>query len=164
MHRRRISVFALLFFLWILLSGRFEPKFLIEGFLTCLIVSILTTPMLFMQYKNKTYFVISVNPFKFLFYLLWLFKEIIKSSWDVSITVLNYNRANPEIVTFFCPFKNPVAIAVLTNSIILTPGTVTIDVSDNNEFTVHALTSTAAEGLLQGDMLRRVGRLYGEDV
>lgn len=164
MHRRRISVFALLFFLWILLSGRFETKFLVEGVLTCLALSVLTTPMLFMNYNGKTYFVLGVNPIKFLFYLLWLFKEIIKSSWDVSITVLNYNRANPEIVTFFCPFKNPVAIAVLTNSIILTPGTVTIDVSDRNEFTVHVLTSAAAEDLLQGGMLHRVGRLYGEDV
>ncbi len=49
---------------------------------------------------------------------------------------------------------------VLANSITLTPGTVTIDVT-GSVFTVHALTPTAADGLYDGDMDREVARLEG---
>lgn len=55
------------------------------------------------------------------------------------------------------------ATVLLTNSIILTPGTVTVDVKDD-VFTVHALTQKAADGLLEGEMVRRIARLYDERV
>ena len=42
----------------------------------------------------------------------------------------------------------------------LTPGTITLDVR-NNEMLVHALTKETAEGLMTGDMDRRVTRLEG---
>ena len=46
-----------------------------------------------------------------------------------------------------------------------TPGTVTIDVRENSSFfVVHALTDHAAEGLLEGTMQRKIGKLFGEDV
>ena len=48
--------------------------------------------------------------------------------------------------------------AVLGNSITLTPGTLTLDVHENR-LLVHALTANAAEGLLEGEMKRRVAAL-----
>ena len=52
---------------------------------------------------------------------------------------------------------------VLGNSITLTPGTVTVDI-EGDLFTVHALSDTAADSLLDGDMERRVAWIFGEDV
>jgi multicomponent Na+:H+ antiporter subunit E len=43
-------------------------------------------------------------------------------------------------------------------SITLTPGTITVDLHDD-EFTVYALTRSAAEAL-PGEMERRVGRAF----
>ena len=55
------------------------------------------------------------------------------------------------------------ATSVLINSIILTPGTVTVEVSDEKHFVVHALTDDAAGGLLEGTMQRKIAELFGEE-
>ena len=47
------------------------------------------------------------------------------------------------------------------NSITLTPGTVTLAI-DNGELKVHALTPGAIEGLLSGEMDRRIHAAEGE--
>ena len=54
------------------------------------------------------------------------------------------------------------AQVIYANSITLTPGTVTLDVRDG-QFLVHALTTDSAEGLLSGEMDRRVAALEGSD-
>ncbi|NRA97861.1 MAG: Na+/H+ antiporter subunit E, partial [Planctomycetes bacterium] len=48
------------------------------------------------------------------------------------------------------------------NSITLTPGTISLDVR-KNRIMVHALTEEAADGVLSGDMGRRVSALEAED-
>lgn len=55
------------------------------------------------------------------------------------------------------------ALTVLANSITLTPGTVTMNVTDDGVYEIHALTDDAAEGIRAGDMQRRVARLFGQD-
>ena len=44
----------------------------------------------------------------------------------------------------------------------MTPGTVTINVTPEGIYEVHALTDGAAEGLLSGAMPRKVAELFGE--
>ena len=51
--------------------------------------------------------------------------------------------------------------ALLGNSITLTPGTLTLDVSDG-KLLVHALTPEGAEALEGGEMKRRVAALRGD--
>jgi multicomponent Na+:H+ antiporter subunit E len=51
------------------------------------------------------------------------------------------------------------ARVILGNSITLTPGTQTIMI-DGDEYLVHALTPTTAEGLLGGTMQTKVARLF----
>lgn len=46
----------------------------------------------------------------------------------------------------------------------MTPGTVTIDIYDSGVFSVHALNSEFADGLLDGSMQMRVAKLYGETI
>ena len=54
------------------------------------------------------------------------------------------------------------ATVVLANSITLTPGTITMNVTDDGLFEVHALTDGAAEGLLDGSMQKKVAELFNE--
>jgi multicomponent Na+:H+ antiporter subunit E len=51
--------------------------------------------------------------------------------------------------------SGPIGQTLLANAITLTPGTVTLDV-DDGRLRVHCLTRTAADGLLAGQMNRRV--------
>lgn len=67
---------------------------------------------------------------------------------------------NPQIVEIDYAFDNPAAVTVFVNSIILTPGTVTVDVIDERIFRVHALTDRAALGLMDGEMQRRISRVF----
>ena len=51
---------------------------------------------------------------------------------------------------------------IYANSITLTPGTISVEVA-NDEILVHALSKGGAEDLLTGKMDRRVTRMVGED-
>lgn len=155
---------ALLFFLWVILSGKFEAKFIISGAVCSMVVAALCLPIMRVKKGERSYFVVSVNPLKLFAYFLWLVKEIFFSAIDVCRAILSNRHISPQLVRFRCSFEDPSATVMLVNSIILTPGTVTVDVSDDDEFLVHALTDGAAEGLLEGEMMRRIARLYGEDL
>ena len=163
MAKRWICMSALLFFLWVILSGKFEAKFIISGAVCSMVVAALCLPIMRVKKGESSYFVVSVNPLKLFAYFLWLVKEIFFSAIDVCRAILSNKHISPQLVRFRCSFENPSATVMLVNSIILTPGTVTVDVSDDDEFLVHALTDGAAEGLLEGEMMRRIARLYGED-
>ncbi|HIV80241.1 MAG TPA: Na+/H+ antiporter subunit E [Candidatus Avanaerovorax faecigallinarum] len=163
MAKRWICMSALLFFLWVILSGKFEAKFIISGAVCSMVVAALCLPIMRVKKGERSYFVVSVNPLKLFVYFLWLVKEIFFSAIDVCRAILSNKHISPQLVRFRCSFENPSATVMLVNSIILTPGTVTVDVSDDDEFLVHALTDGAAEGLLEGEMMRRIARLYGED-
>lgn len=163
MAKRWICTSALLFFLWLILSGRFEAKFIISGAVCSMVVAFICLPIMKVRRGERSYFVMSVNPLRLFLYLLWLIKEIFFSAIDVCRAILSNKHISPQLVRFKCGFENPSATVMLINSIILTPGTVTVDVSDDDEFLVHALTDGAAEGLLQGEMMRKIAWLYGED-
>jgi multicomponent Na+:H+ antiporter subunit E len=52
-------------------------------------------------------------------------------------------------------------IALLANSITLTPGTVTVMANKEGEFIVHAIAKAPAESLLSGAMQSRVKKIEG---
>ena len=77
------------------------------------------------------------------------------------VTLFKREEIKPSVVWFKIYYDNPLAIALLANSITLTPGTITVDVTDGI-FSVHALTKSAAEGLLDGSMQAKIAWVYDE--
>ena len=69
-------------------------------------------------------------------------------------------KISPRLISVHASQKTEIGQVVYANSITLTPGTITLDVR-NNEMLVHALTEETAAGLMTGDMDRRVSRLEG---
>lgn len=160
-----IGLVILLFSVWVLLSGKFEFKFLSIGLVSSIIVAIICHP--FLTVKNaetgKTFLIFNINPIKALVYCIWLLKEIFKSAIDVMKDIFEFKvEREPRIVYFSMPYENPIASVVLANSIILTPGTITIDVHKNGIYEVHALNESFAEGLLTGEMQLKVAHLFNE--
>lgn len=158
---------VILYILWLLLSGILEPKFLIVGFVTSLIITIICLPSLWIEGRDgkSKFCLLDVNLLKLAKYWIWLFLEIAKSSLHVAGIVISPDmnkKMNPQLVEFDCWYKNPIATSVLINSIILTPGTVTVEVKDEKHFLVHALTDEAVLGLLDGTMQRKIAELFGE--
>ncbi|MBR3755928.1 MAG: Na+/H+ antiporter subunit E [Firmicutes bacterium] len=157
----------ILFAFWLILSGHFETKTLLAGIIASAAISRICVPLLSIKDRyDEPYCLLDLPLVRFLGYWIWMFKEICKASFCVAKTVVRPQMdIQPQIIEFYCEYCNPVAITLLINSIILTPGTVTIDVRENSSlFVVHALTSHAAEGLLEGTMQRKIGSLFGETV
>ncbi|MFR7990268.1 MAG: Na+/H+ antiporter subunit E [Anaerovoracaceae bacterium] len=165
MKRYWLREAVILFLLWIILSGRFEVKYLLFGIVSAAVIAALCVPLQKIPGESGKY-AYSLLEMKFTrlaSYWIWLFFEIVKSSWAVARAVLSPKmKINPHIVEFVCPFDNPAAVTTLVNSIILTPGTVTLDVLEGNRFLVHVLTDEAAEGLFAGNMQRHIAALFGE--
>ena len=156
---------VVLFAFWFLLSGKVDFKFLLYGALTAIISAWICVPLLLMPNADgtKKYFIFDVNLGKYALYWLWLLKEVVNANIDVvKATVKSEMVINPRVITFRIKYDNPMAYTTLANSITLTPGTVTMNVTEDGLYEIHALTDGAAEGLLGGGMQQKVADLFGE--
>jgi multicomponent Na+:H+ antiporter subunit E len=92
-------------------------------------------------------------------YAGWLAREVVLSAVDVSRRILSADlRLEPTVVRLPLGQRTDAGRAIYANSITLTPGTVSIDLSAE-EVEVHALTREGAEALASGEMNRRVAAL-----
>lgn len=160
-----IVLTVVLFAFWILLSGKLELKFLTYGVLTAIVSAWICVPLLLLPNAKgtKKYFIFDVPLAKYALYWLWLLNEVIKANLDVvKATVKAEMVINPRVIRFRIKMDNPMAHTTLANSITLTPGTVTLNVTSDGLYEIHALTDGAAEGLLDGGMQKRVAELFGE--
>lgn len=143
---------AIFFAMWVALSGRLEIKFLLYGAAAAILAG-----WIFAKVNDE----MRISIVAFVKYFFWLVKEVVKSSIDVTKIVLSRNmKINPQIIEFDWDYKNNHATTLLVNSIILTPSTITIDVKDSKHFVVHALTDSAAKGLMEGTMQRKVEEVF----
>ena len=161
----KLSMFVVLFGFWMVLSGRTETKFIVYGLLTAAVTTWVTYPLLLVPNKegSKKYFVFGVSIPKFIMYFFWLMWQLVLANIDVLLaTTAQELDIDPKVVRFYFRADNPMASVVLANSITLTPGAVTINVTDDGLYEIHALTRGAAAGVLDGSMQKKVAALYGE--
>lgn len=162
-----IGAAVLLMALWFIMSEKTEAKFLIIGGVSSAVIAYMCMKTLTMPglKSAEPYYVASVNPVKALAYFAWLIIQIISSALYVSrVTLFGMDKIDPSIVWFKADYDSPAARALLANSITLTPGTITIDISEDGIYSVHALTKELRDGLLDGSMQQRIARLYGETI
>ena len=160
-----VGMAILLFAFWMGLAGRTEVKFIVYGLLTAGVTAWITYPLLLLPNKDgsKKYFALSISIPKFFSYIVWLMWQLLLANLDVmKATTSEVLDINPQIVRFYFRADNPMAAVVLADSITLTPGTVTMNVTEDGLFEIHALTVNAAEGLKDGSFQKKVADLYGE--
>ena len=164
--KKHLTVLAVvLFAFWILLSGKMDLKFLTYGALTAVVSAYICVPLLLMPNADgtKKYFIFDVNLGKYFMYWLWLLNEVRKANIDVVKAVVRSEMdIEPMVARFRIKFDNPMAHTTLANSITLTPGTVTLNVTDDGLYEVHALNQGFADGLLEGGMQEKIAELFGE--
>lgn len=94
-------------------------------------------------------------------YWYWLAIEVGKANIAVARQALAVNpKLSPIVIRVPMPPRTNAGRATFANSITLTPGTVSIDVSEN-EIVVHALTEELADIAAITDMGERVARVEG---
>ena len=156
---------VILFVFYLLISATLHIKFVVIGILTCIVVGLVCMPLFLIEGKDgKKYFLLYVSIPKFFVYMIWLFKELVMANIDVAKAAWNPALPiHPELLRFQVDWKNPIPAALLANSITLTPGTITLSYTEEGVFEIHALTPGAAQGIIDGGMLRKVAGLYHEN-
>ena len=150
-----VGLFAVLYGTWIVLSGHFTPFLLIAGAICAALTVAITLRMELFDRRRDTL----VPLWRLPLYLLWLAGQIILWSLIVSRKVLAPKLdIDPVLERVPSGQRSDIAKVIYANSITLTPGTVSTDVSDG-EIEVHALTRTAMEDLKSDDMNQRVSAL-----
>ena len=151
---RLVILAAVLMAFWLLLSGHLEPLFIGYGILS-VVLSIAFARRFDVVDAESFPIDLSIRAITF---WPWLVVEIFKSAIDVTKIVLNPRMPiSPTLVRVTAHQKGAVGITTYANSITLTPGTISVAVSERkHEILVHALTQEGAEALEEGSMDRRV--------
>lgn len=145
MIKKGSAMFILLFLFWLMMMGSITTEIVIFGLL-------ISAAIYFLMYKlfgitpKKELRYISLAWYAPMFLFLML-REVIKANLAV-LKVIFSGTKHPEsvIVTRRFPLVTEFARNVLANSITLTPGTISVEVTDD-VFTVHGLESSFANGL-----------------
>ncbi len=153
-----LSSSSVLFIFWLILSGHYTPFLLVIGIISCVFIVILVVKMEILDDEAL--------PIKFLFsaikYWPWLFGQIIQSALNVAKIIINPNLPiTPTMIKIKPLQETDVGVVTFANSITLTPGTISVEI-DNDNILVHAITRDNAFDLEQGVMNEKCKRFEGK--
>lgn len=147
---------------WLILSGHFDVFHISMGLLS------IATVLLFNRGMSRYDFFPGVETKPVKFNVLRLAVFIPFFIWDIAISTLRVGSLiiHPKlpIQTVLIKFKSDLpdmtAKVLLGNCITLTPGTLTLQIKDN-EFLIHSLTRDIDEVQIDRALATQIGKLYG---
>lgn len=142
--------------LWIILNGRVTLEILLLG------IPIAVAVFLFARaafgYSASTEAKVLLYTPLAVVYLVNLMVEIVKASSSVIGLILNpAKKPDPVLIEFDSGLPTDFQNVVLANSITLTPGTVTVEMSGSH-FQVHCLRPEYAEGIESSSFVKLLRR------
>lgn len=157
-----VVTFLILFTFWVIWSGVFDAWHLSLGIISCIFITYISHDLIFEDKKLSTKNIIIA--IRFTKYLLWLFYQIVLSNIHIAKLALHprmKDYIDPHIIRFKTKLRKDFSLVTFANSIILTPGTITVLIREGQYF-VHAIDAFVAEGL-PGEMEERVSHIFMED-
>lgn len=151
-------ILLLLFILacfWLALSGYFKPLLLSLGAVSCVFVAWITLRKSLIDDRSV---LPEIRWGRWLRYKIWLVGQIAGSAVDVAFRILDPKLPVSPTVEHVPADLSDLGKVIYANSITLTPGTVSINLTDD-EIVVHALTREGMDTLKTGEMHRRVKAL-----
>ena len=150
---RPLALAALLFAIWLLLSGRWDGVALASGAAASLLVAALAVRM-----DGAWGRPLGIG-WRLALYLPWLAWQTARANLAVAAIVLA-PRLRLDAAAGWVPAsqKTDIGLAAFANSITLTPGTVSLAVEKGRIY-VHALSRRGLEELRKGEMDRRARAL-----
>jgi multicomponent Na+:H+ antiporter subunit E len=163
-----IIQFLMLLIFWLVLSGRFQAKYVIIGVVSTAFITWFTNDYFYSVLRQGEFRAIKIwlileQLWRFLLYLPWLFYQIIVANIQVAYYVLHPRMpVDPGLLLFQTKMKKGMSQVTLANSITLTPGTITASLEDNR-YTVHTLKRSLASLLETGTMQLKVSKVFLEE-
>ncbi len=158
----RILTFFILFFLWLILSGKFDSFHMTLGVISCLIVTFFSGDLLFPGARIMGLIRLG---FRIAAYVPWLLYQIFMANFHILYLVLHprmMDLIDPSIIRFKSKLKDELSLVIFANSITLTPGTITVYVSVDGDFQVHSIDKKSGDPL-PGEMEARIISAFKED-
>ncbi|MBY8974857.1 Na+/H+ antiporter subunit E [Rhodobacteraceae bacterium NNCM2] len=157
---RLFLISATLFGFWLLMSGEWEHEWLIWA---GAILSVAVVGFCLMKgLTDEEGFPIEKLPRAMLFWP-WLIWQIVLSALSVTRIILSPSLPiSPRMVKVAAKQKSAVGLTTYANSITLTPGTISVEVSEQGKaIWVHAITEDGAEGMKDDPMNAKVAWMDG---
>jgi len=134
---------TVLWLAWLLLNTTFSPGHMLLGAVLAIFIPWLTAAF----WPEKIIINKPATLAKFLIIVLW---DIMVANFAVAKLILNRNdRLQPGFLTVPLDITTSVGISILANTISLTPGTVSCDLSaDHSKLIIHALHIDDAEHMI----------------
>lgn len=127
--KNQLAIFFVLMFIWILINNSFKPDIIIIGVILSLGLAFVFGRKLHVLDEFK------FTPVAFyysLVYLVVFLSDLVISNLKIAKIVLTPSLPiNPGIVKTRTTLKSKMGRMILTNSITLTPGTLTVDIIDD---------------------------------
>ena len=153
--KHTFSISTLLAIIWLANSGHYTGLLLALGAASVVLVVWLSHRMDVVDHESQPLHLTRHIPR----YYLWLAVQIVISNIDVVKRVWSGNSSiSPGMRRFPVSQKTDIGRVIYANSINLTPGTIAVELSDN-EVLVHGLTQANLNDLDTGEMRRRVDQL-----
>jgi len=133
----QVKLFATLFFFWILLNGNFAIDTVFAGVLVAAVITVFFHDGLsfFTEFRLTPQALIATVQ-----YFYYFFKALLISNFQIAAIVISPDLPiNPGIVKVRTKLKSRMGRLLLANSITLTPGTLTVEMSDEFYY-IHWVT------------------------
>jgi multicomponent Na+:H+ antiporter subunit E len=153
-------MYLLFLFAWIIFNGNLTLEIFVFG--VVIAAAMLGFMCKFMGYSLQKEKNVYKKSIWFLAYVLLLIREIIKANLTIIPKILTIEEEmEPVLVKFRTTLKSDFTRMLLANSITLTPGTITVSL-EGDEYTIHCLDTSLAEGLENSDFERALRKLDEE--
>jgi multicomponent Na+:H+ antiporter subunit E len=156
---RTVLLFVVLLAFWQALSARIDPLFMALGVLSAAGSTWFAQRLLEPVVGNPAE-TPRIHLWHLTTFLVWLLLRIPPAGVAIARVVLDPRRPpRPGVARFRTGLASPAARTLLANAITLVPGTMTLNV-DEDEFTIHAFTPDAAADLATAAMQRRIALAF----
>lgn len=150
-------MFVLFFLVWVIFNGQFTAEIAAFGVIIAGVMYWFFCK--FFDYSPRyDLFLCRKAPLllQYLFTLVW---EILKANLVVFRMIYSAEyELEPAVIHFKTDLHSTFARVLLANSITLTPGTITVSLTDN-EYTVHCLDKELAEGISSSVFVKLLKKL-----
>ena len=174
-----LSTAIVCYIFWLVITGQIAaliawkgiaPQILIAGAIVSVLTALFTAR--FFIHEKAFFFANPKHFFSGIYYCLIAFPwELIKANVDVALRALSpKKKINPGIVKIKTDLQSEYALSALANSITLTPGTITLDVVEENGenyYYIHWIDVASedvkdASSAIAGTLEKWVRRIWGK--